>query len=151
MNIVRELRKSKGIQQKELALSIGVAQPTVSEWEAGKKDPSGERLRRLAEFFGVSEGEILGINFTTGRVGSGKSFTPVDPSIAGVSETEQIVQYVLKKLEDQNKTPEITIVSGMMEKMSKPQQEQVVAVVRAMFANHPEILEGKGESNDTRL
>ena len=151
MNIVRELRKSRGIQQKELALSIGVAQPTVSEWEAGKKDPSGERLRRLAEFFGVSEGEILGISFTTGRVGSGKSFTPVDPSIAGVSETEQIVQYVLKKLEDQNKTPEITIVSGMMEKMSKPQQEQVVAVVRAMFANHPEILEGKGEYNDTGL
>ena len=38
LNIIKELRKKKGIQQKELALVIGVAQPTVSEWESGKKD-----------------------------------------------------------------------------------------------------------------
>lgn len=60
MNIVRELRKRKGIQQKELSIIIGVAQPTVSEWEKNKKDPSGERLRRLAEYFGVDELVILG-------------------------------------------------------------------------------------------
>ena len=30
MNIVKELRKARGIQQKELAISIGVSRPTVS-------------------------------------------------------------------------------------------------------------------------
>jgi transcriptional regulator with XRE-family HTH domain len=60
MNIVRELRKRKGIQQKELSIIIGVAQPTVSEWEKNKKDPSGDRLRKLAEYFGVDELVILG-------------------------------------------------------------------------------------------
>lgn len=60
MNIVKELRKKKGIQQKELAITIGVSQPTVSEWEANKKDPSGDRLRRLAEFFEVDELVVLG-------------------------------------------------------------------------------------------
>lgn len=60
MNIVKELRKKKGIQQKELAISIGVSRPTVSEWEQNKKDPSGERLKRLSEFFGVDELVILG-------------------------------------------------------------------------------------------
>ena len=60
MNIVKELRKKKGIQQKELAIEIGVSRPTVSDWEANKKDPSGERLRRLAEYFGVDELVILG-------------------------------------------------------------------------------------------
>lgn len=60
MNIVKELRKKKGIQQKELAIITGVAQPTVSEWESNKKDPSGERLRKLAEYFGVDELVILG-------------------------------------------------------------------------------------------
>lgn len=39
-----------------------------------------------------------------------------------------------------NNVPEIRIVSGMMEKMTKEQQEQVVNVLRAMFANHPELL-----------
>ena len=60
MNIVKELRKKAGIQQKELAISIGVSRPTVSEWESNKKDPSGERLKKLAEYFGVDELVILG-------------------------------------------------------------------------------------------
>ena len=60
MNIVKELRKRAGIQQKELALIVGVAQPTVSEWELNKKDPSGDRLKKLAEYFGVDELVILG-------------------------------------------------------------------------------------------
>lgn len=60
MNIVKELRKRAGIQQKELAIEIGVAQPTVSEWEKNKKDPSGERLKKLAEYFNVDELVILG-------------------------------------------------------------------------------------------
>lgn len=60
MNIVKELRKKAGIQQKELAISIGVSRPTVSEWESNKKDPSGDRLKKLAEFFGVDELMVLG-------------------------------------------------------------------------------------------
>ena len=62
MNIVKELRKKRGIQQKALALEIGVSCPTVSEWESGKKDPSGERLQKLADFFGVDELVVLGRN-----------------------------------------------------------------------------------------
>ena len=71
MNIVKELRKSRGIQQKELALSIGVAQPTVSEWESGKKDPSGDRLKRLANFFGVDELYILGMSLSSATINDG--------------------------------------------------------------------------------
>ena len=41
---------------------------------------------------------------------------------------------------DSPNAPEIRIVSGMMEKMTTEQQEQVVNVLRAMFANHPELL-----------
>lgn len=33
MNIIKELRKKAGIQQKELAIIIGVSRPTVSAWE----------------------------------------------------------------------------------------------------------------------
>lgn len=60
MNTVRELRQRAGMQQKELALTIGVSRPTVSEWEHGKKDPSGDRLRKLSELFNVDPGVILG-------------------------------------------------------------------------------------------
>lgn len=62
MNIVRELRLKAGMQQKEVALYVGVANPTVSEWEHQKKDPSGERLKKLAKLFGVTPEAILGVD-----------------------------------------------------------------------------------------
>ena len=60
MNRVKELRARSGMQQKELAIALGVSRPTVSEWEHQKKDPSGDRLQRLSDIFGVSRGVILG-------------------------------------------------------------------------------------------
>lgn len=60
MNIVRQLRESAGMQQKEVAIAVGVSRPTVSEWEHQKKDPSGARLLSLARLFGVDAGTILG-------------------------------------------------------------------------------------------
>ena len=71
MNIVKELRRKAGIQQKELAIEIGVSIPTISDWERNKKDPSGERLKRLAEYFNVDELVILG---------RGSAFVPIKQS-----------------------------------------------------------------------
>ena len=60
MNIVKQLRERAGLQQKEVAVAVGVSRPTVSEWEHQKKDPSGERLQKLAELFKVDPGIVLG-------------------------------------------------------------------------------------------
>ena len=43
MNRIRELREQKGLQQKELAVDIGISQPTVSDWESGRKIPCTDR------------------------------------------------------------------------------------------------------------
>ena len=108
MNIVKELRKAKGIQQKELAISIGVSRPTVSEWESNKKDPSGDRLKKLAEFFGVDELVILG---------------------KGVVDLTQ-------QPDNQPQTPEARIVSSGMDKLPQEQREMILNMVRAMFPNN---------------
>lgn len=60
MNRVKELSDRKGILQKQLAISIGVSRPTVSDWWNQKKDPRGERLTKLSDYFGVTNGVILG-------------------------------------------------------------------------------------------
>ena len=39
---------------------MGVSQPTVSDWFNNKSDPSGKRLEKLSEIFGVSRATILG-------------------------------------------------------------------------------------------
>ena len=59
-NRVKELRERAGMQQKEVAIAVGITRPTVSEWENQKKNPSGERLERLVEIFGVPKSVILG-------------------------------------------------------------------------------------------
>ena len=139
MNIVKELRKKKGVQQKELAVEIGVAQPTISEWETGKKDPSGDRLKKLAEYFGVDELVVLGMNL--------QLFVPEDPKECGKSETDQIIERLLEQLASQPKTAEARIVSGGMDKLPKEQREQALAVVRAMFQQHSEYFEGSDDKS----
>lgn len=58
MKSIRELRENRGMQQKELAIALNVSQPTVSDWEAGRKTPSGKSLIKLAQFFGISVEEL---------------------------------------------------------------------------------------------
>ena len=134
MNIVKELRKKRGIQQKELAIAIGVSRPTVSDWESNKKDPSGERLKRLAEYFGVDELVILGRGQDL--------FIPTDPRISGKSETDQIIERLLKQLESQPKTAEARIVSGGMDKLPKDQREKLLKVFCALY---PDLIEEDGD------
>lgn len=146
MNIVKELRKRKGIQQKELAIIAGVAQPTVSEWELNKKDPSGERLKRLADYFGVDELVILGKGVID--LCEKKDGITTFPKIEGVSETEIIKQYVLAGLAPQHSsTPEaLELVTGI-DKLSKEQQGALLTVAKAMFS---EVFDEETQ-NDSRL
>ncbi|NWG70114.1 MAG: helix-turn-helix domain-containing protein [Parvularculaceae bacterium] len=51
---IRQARKAKGLNQAELALRLGVSQPTVANWEAGVHDPRRLMLAKLAEALGTS-------------------------------------------------------------------------------------------------
>jgi len=61
MNVIKELLLRKGVQQKELAIAIGVSQPTVSDWVRGTKKPAGDNITKLANYFGVSNDVIKGL------------------------------------------------------------------------------------------
>ena len=60
MNVIKVLRKEKGITQIELAKAIGVEQGAVSKWEIGRAKPEPQHVERLAEFFSVDKEYILG-------------------------------------------------------------------------------------------
>lgn len=110
MNIVKELRKQKGIQQKELALEIGVSRPTVSDWESGKKDPSGERLKKLAQFFDVDELTILG-----------KGIPQIDPD-----------DDVWELREQLRRDPEIRVLFSAAAKATPEHIKAAVAMLKAL-------------------
>ncbi len=58
-SFLSELRKEKGITQKELADYLNVSDKTVSHWECDKYSPDISVIPVLAEFFGVTCDEIL--------------------------------------------------------------------------------------------
>ena len=60
MNRIKELREAKGVQQKEMAIVLGVSQPTVSDWESGRKVPSAKSTMKLSKYFSVSVEYLLG-------------------------------------------------------------------------------------------
>ena len=41
---IREARKQRGYNQQWLAEQIGVSQPSVSDWESGRNDPTMDNL-----------------------------------------------------------------------------------------------------------
>ena len=147
MNIVRELRIKKGVQQKELALELGISSAAVSNWEKGKSDPSGERLKKLADYFGVDEYVILGKGtFVPDQPGL---YVPIKPEISGKSETDQIIERLLEKLDNQPKTAEARILAKGVDRLPPEQREQALTVFRAVFANHADYFEKGTENDDT--
>ena len=56
---IKELRTKKGIYQKDLAQKLQIATSTVAMWETGKREPSLETVRMIADVFGVSVDSLL--------------------------------------------------------------------------------------------
>lgn len=61
MNSIKIARTNAGLSQKEVAITLGVSVPTVSDWESGKKFPSGKNLVKLAQLLKVSTDYLLGL------------------------------------------------------------------------------------------
>ena len=58
---LKELRLEKQLGQVELAKSIGVSKGVISLWENGLREPNMQSLIALAQFFGVSIDELVGL------------------------------------------------------------------------------------------
>lgn len=57
---LKSLREQRTVSQRELASALDVAQSAVGNWESGARQPNLDRLQRLASFFDVSVGYLLG-------------------------------------------------------------------------------------------
>ncbi|MED9904921.1 MAG: helix-turn-helix domain-containing protein [Lachnospiraceae bacterium] len=58
-SFIAEVRKEKGMTQKELADVLHVTDKAVSRWETGKGIPDVTSLSEISEYFGISINEIL--------------------------------------------------------------------------------------------
>lgn len=65
---IKNLRKSKGLSQEELAVKLNVVRQTVSKWERGISVPDSDMLIAISEVFETSVSVLLGETVTETRV-----------------------------------------------------------------------------------
>ena len=58
--ILKKLRRRRGIRQIDVANAIGTDQRQISKWETGNLEPDLRSLCLLADFFGVSVDYLVG-------------------------------------------------------------------------------------------
>lgn len=57
---LKNLRKSKNITQKQLALDIGASERGIQQYELGERKPTYDMLIALADYFDVSLDYLVG-------------------------------------------------------------------------------------------
>lgn len=111
---IKTLRKERGLTLEAVGEVVGVSKSTVRKWENGDiKNMRRDKIALLACALGVTPGYLMGWE--------------------NEDQESQAEEILLPK------TPEARIVSGGMDKLPKEQREQILAVVRAMFINNPDI------------
>lgn len=62
MLLIRKYRLDNNLTQEQLAAKLGVAKTTISMWESGDRKPDIFMLKKIANLFGITTDELLGIN-----------------------------------------------------------------------------------------
>lgn len=93
---LRELRTSKGLTQKDVAIAIGVSPQSYGYYENQVNKPDPDTLIKIADFFGCS------IDYLLGRE---NDFGVIENKNLNLTKTqsELLTSFNLLSLEDQNK------------------------------------------------
>lgn len=57
----KELRLQANLLQQDVASKLGVDRSTVAKWEAGEAMPRVDKLKDIAELYGCTIDELLGV------------------------------------------------------------------------------------------
>lgn len=58
---LRELRRARGLTQRDVARAFGITDVGYGGWERGDTEPSLDNIVRLCEFFGCSSDSLIGL------------------------------------------------------------------------------------------
>ena len=58
--VLKTLREEKDMSQEDLAKILNTTNQTISRWELGQNEPDIKTLKFLANFFGVTVGQLVG-------------------------------------------------------------------------------------------
>ena len=101
---IKELRENKKENQQKLAMLLNVSQTMISRYELEQAYPDVEMLIKLAQHFGVSVDYLIGVS---------ESKLPYTKS--NLSEQEQQMLFLFKRLSKTQKEKAVSYIEGMLE------------------------------------
>ena len=122
---IKTLRTARGINQIELAKSLGVTKQCVSNWENDNIQPSVEMLIKIASFFMVTTDYLLGLEDDFGVKETEKSLRAYDHHEITDKQTVDLVK-LYKALSDYNKA----VVFGYVVRLIEESGLNVNSVLR---------------------
>ena len=90
---IKQLRKSKGLSQEELAIKLNVVRQTISKWEQGLSVPDAEMLISISEVFETPVSTLLGENISESKV----------DDLKAISEKLEIINLQLLRRKDERR------------------------------------------------
>ena len=90
---IKQLRKSKGLSQEELAIKLNVVRQTISKWEQGLSVPDAEMLISMSEVFETPVSTLLGENISESKV----------DDLKAISEKLEIINLQLSRRKDEKR------------------------------------------------
>jgi transcriptional regulator with XRE-family HTH domain len=101
---IKQVRKEKGLQQKAVALEIGLDQSNYNKIENGRREPSVEVLQKLSVIFGVTVDDLL----------KPDNSQPIPVTVEDKTVTEKI--RLIEQLEDEDKNVIYKMLDTMLTK-----------------------------------
>lgn len=99
--IIKNLRKKRGLTQGELAEILAVTAQSVSRWENGQSYPDIEQLPMIAEYFDITVDELMGHNPDT-REELIRKYRELEREGYGFRENELKMHEVILKLTEKD-------------------------------------------------
>lgn len=91
-----KLRDERGVRDADVAKTTGISKSTFSDWKSGRGKPKNEKLKKIADYFGVTIKYLM-----TGKEDSGEQkITSVSSERALDIEVEHDVDVMMEKLKN---------------------------------------------------
>lgn len=91
-----KLRDKRGVRDADVSKATGISKSTFSDWESGRSNPKNEKLKKIADYFGVTIKYLM-----TGKEDSvEQKITSVSPERALDIEVEHDVDVMMEKLKN---------------------------------------------------
>ena len=145
------MRRSRDMTQRQLGEIVGQSGSSVSMYERGERMPDIETLEAFADVFNVPLSAFIEEdpadvrkrleNELNGGIQKPAS-TLTDADLAKIASVVQVNS-------EAPRTVEARIVSFGMDRLPQEDRERLLAMIRAMYANRPDLFDNKkGEDNE---